>query len=215
MFGYSQVHPETIYRDYRELEDPSYTDIIRFFEHWSAELHYLDFEHYFEIYHDYLDALFETANYAQFLQKVDWAISSIIEHNIFEYRGKDIFLYQIFRKAAALLHIDQPNEALRICKEILRLQPHHRAAKHLVFNCLKSQYQKQIICVKSAGAVLLLLSSVVIFIELMLVQKYAPEHLITIRGIRNVLFVFGLSIIGLTDLFVKVQSHLITKQFVN
>ena len=213
MLGYSQIHPDAIYEDFKCLRDPSYVSIIRFFDHHEAEMQYMDFDQYLEIYVDFLDALFESGAYSRFLNRVDLLIEKAIEHNVFHFKGKDIYTFHLFRKAAALYNTKSPQQSLEICKALLKMNPEHKATKHLVYNNILQQYSTKLTTIKFLAALSLIASSIIIAFELLYLRRHALEFVSAFELVRNLLFGIGVASIAFSETYVRLKSFFLVKSY--
>ena len=110
-----------IYWQYFKLGDLAYRDRVKLFEDNPAEISKLIFEDRIEIEIDYLFCLFEIGRYERYVSKVDSLIELVIEENIYDFRGVDIYEELLFRKAACYFQLKQYENSNRILKQLISL----------------------------------------------------------------------------------------------
>ena len=174
-----------------EIPENAYRDIARYYEKHEAEILELDFDEYFELLVAYTDALFEIGAYRRHQLMADVVIETVIELNITDYQGRDIFHGMLFRKAASCYNTFQTDKAEHILKELLKMDPTHK--DHLFFfkKCRSRQYPDILSGFQAAGIFCFLLCAFLIGIEVLLVRPFYEMHTLLIVYSRNTIFLFG------------------------
>ncbi len=212
MWGDVRIQPDRVYQDYINLDPGSYPMRIRFFEHHESLFRRLEFERFFDVYFDYINALFEIGAYDRYLERVDWLIVKIIAHNIYIYKGKDVFTDQVFRKAAALFHTGAVEESLGICREVLAMDSGHKAANYLVYNCMRSVHHRFWMRLRSLGALFLILSALLLFFELIYIRNYRPESVDWFVWIPRLVGLGAVGLVVSAEYYLRFKAYLFMRR---
>lgn len=187
------TYKDDIYKAFKALERASYRDIIDYYEENKYKIQILDIEPYFEILCTYCIALFELSMYRRFLDKSDEILELSITHNIYNFEDEDIFSSTLFRKAAALYHLgDRPN-ALKILQQLIRIHPDNKEAQSFYFR-LQMSNKENASATRGLAILLLLSSAFIIVLELLLIRPFYPHWTIKIEWSRNILFFAGIAV---------------------
>lgn len=197
-------YKSTLYKEFQSINKQSHRKVIAFFESKKHELNELDFDHYFDLLTDYSDALFETGLFHKYLEVADELLNHSIEHNIYIYKGKDLYNRTLFRKAAAFFNLHQYHQSEHILNELIKINPLEektlRFYQRVLYKLGHPLLQKS----RSFFVVLILASAMVTGIELFIVRTLFPELTSIFENSRNLLFVLGLAILILGDIIVRV-----------
>ena len=113
-----------LYQQYKSIARDDFQKRIRFVERNTKQLEDLPFSQYIEIQCEYLFALYEVAAYYQYITKSDALIELVIEENIFEYKGLNIYAELLHRKAKAYYHVIDYVNANKIFKALVKIDDH-------------------------------------------------------------------------------------------
>ncbi|TVR87241.1 MAG: hypothetical protein EA411_08515 [Saprospirales bacterium] len=191
---------------FREEGLESYRSIVRFFERNEGELGELEFEDYFSVLLEYVDALYEIGAHYKFLRFADQVIEMSIERNIVYFEGKDIFEYFVYRKGLALLNLGLLNKSEGIALELLKMDPDNRDYKRLLCKIYYRRRTVDRINMRMYGVVFLLFSAFAVFLEL----AFFPVIGFEVSGfdlLRLGLFSIGLALIAVTELISSYYSR--------
>jgi tetratricopeptide (TPR) repeat protein len=200
MMSFSQsTYQSKIFRDFKAIEASAYRQIIHFYEKLEESIRQLDFDEHFEVLTTYVNALFEVGSYHKHLLLVDLVIETAITHNISFYKGEDIFLKMLFRKAASLYNLLEYEKAEYILREIIRINPWNKDAVLFLKKCLRRQQPKYILITRAMSIVLFLMAAVVIALEVLMVRPFFEEYTPLVEQARFTLFgMGGLLLVGVS-----------------
>jgi len=209
------TYQSKIYRDFKAIEVTAYRQIIHFYEKQEGVIKQLEFEEHFELLTAYVNALFEVGAYHKHLLLVDLIIEMAIAHNIEFYRGEDIFLKMLFRKAASLYNMLEYDKAEYILREIIRINPWDKDAVLFLKKCLRRQQPKFIQASRAISILLFLLAAVVIAGEVLLVRPFYPRYTVAVEQLRFGLFGLGMVLLVSADLIHRASVEYRVNNFVN
>lgn len=191
-------HYSQLYRELRAVDPADYHRIIRMYEERELEIGRLDVVENFEITVAYVDALFETGAYREHQLMVDLIIHASIRHDIRRVPGReeDIYVYQLFRKAASAFRIQDYGTTEHVLRELIRMRPQ----EYLYFRLLRTTLFRQrtgILQFGRAACILcMLLTALVVTLNLLVVKNFFPQHAPLLTGLS-----FGIFLAGMLSLF--------------
>ncbi|MFN7120079.1 MAG: hypothetical protein ACK4TA_25030 [Saprospiraceae bacterium] len=195
------TYQSKIFRDFKAIDTGAYRQIIHFYEKQEAAIHQLEFEEHFEVLTTYVNALFEVGTYSKHLVLVDVVIEMAITQNITFYKGEDIFLKMLFRKAASLYNLLEYEKAEYILREIVRINPWNKDTVLFLKKCLRRQQPKYLQVARAMSIVLFLLAAIVIAIEVLVIRPFFNEYTQLVEQSRFTLFgTGGFLLVGMTFL---------------
>lgn len=215
MMSFSQsTYQSKIFRDFKAIEASAYRQIIHFYEKQEAEIRQLEFEENFEVFTTYVNALFEVGSYHKHLLLVDLIIETAITNNLSFYKGEDIFLKMLFRKAASLYNLLEYEKAEYILREIIRINPWNKDAVLFLKKCLRRQQPRYIQITRAISIVLFLMAAIVIAAEVLVIRHFFQAYTPLVEQSRLVLFgMGGFLLIGI-NLIHRIRVELQVYQFV-
>lgn len=208
--SYSQsTYRSKTYREFKVIEAAAYRQIIHFYEKEAATIEGLEFEEHFEMTTAYVNALFEVGAYHKHLALVDSIIEAAITNNISFYKGEDIFLKMLFRKAASLYNLFEYDQSEYILREIVRINPWENDAVQFLKKCLRSRQPRYVQYARASSIFLFLTAALVIALEVLFIRSFYPEQSAAAEQTRLVLFGLGGLILVGGDLFhrLRVEQH--------
>ena len=136
--------PLSWYKSYFGLGDLAFHEKVKYFEdHTDAfESGYDELTN--EVKIDYVLSLFEIGRYQRFIEKVDPVIELVIEFNIFEYQGKNIYNLLLLRKACSYINLNAYDHATPILSQLLNLDPANKLVSLLYARCLKQDTKSRV-----------------------------------------------------------------------
>ncbi len=185
------TYQSKIFRDFKAIEATAYRQVIHFYEKQEMEIRALDFEEHFEVLTTYINALFEVGSYHKHLILVDLIIEIAITNNVSFYKGEDIFLKMLFRKAASQYNLFEYDQAEYILREIIRINPWNKDAILFLKKCLRRQQPRYIQVTRAMSIVLFLMAAVVIALEVLTVRPFLQEYTRLVEQSRFALFGMG------------------------
>jgi tetratricopeptide (TPR) repeat protein len=196
------------YYQYSAIEKNSYRERVRYYESHLKEINVLPFEEFVEVKSDYVFALFELGKYHKFLQHVDEMIETVIIENIFTIDGRNVYEDLLFNKAACKYNLKLYDDAIYICKELIKINPAHKLAQKLYRKSLKekgiSWYE-----INKAVAIVFLLSAIsVIMVELLVVDPFYEMYSHHVKFFRKGLLTASLGLLLFNECWVRYQCYL-------
>lgn len=188
---FNSTYYSLVYREFKSIDPGAYREIIRFFEQREASLARLDFGDFFEVLVAYVDALFEIGAYRKHLAVVDVVIEQSIAHNIVLYQGRDIYGRMLFRKAAALFHIQEYSKATYILSELRKLDATDAAYAGLYRKCRLRARPVLLNRTRATSVFLFMFTALLIALEILLVRPWYALQVPLVVALRNTTFVAG------------------------
>ena len=203
-----------LYRDFKEIDQTAYQDIIRFYEDREEAIRKLDFYEYFEAFVSYVNALFQVGAYQSHLLMVDVLIETVIEENIRIYKGKDLFKDALFKKAASYFNIHEFHQSEQLLQQYIRIYPNDEQGILFLKKCLRKQRPTYLNNAHAITIFVLLLTALVIAIEVLFVRPFYNMHTSLIEQTRNSMFFFACSVLVGATLYQRWQVELQVERFV-
>lgn len=187
-------HYSQLYRELRAIDPRDYQRIIRMYEEQEAEIGRLDVLEHFELTAYYVDALFETGAYRKHQMMVDLVIHACIEHDIRALPGlaKDVFEYQLFRKAASAYRIQDYPTAAHVLRELLRIYPDRPLYTRFLGTILFRAQRDLLQFGRAACIFCTLLTALLVTLNLLVVSHFYPTYTATLYAISGEVFGVGL-----------------------
>ena len=201
-----------LYRAFKALDPASSQSIIRFYQDRKNDIEGLEFDEYLELSISYLDALYAAGEYAIFLDKVQPFLELVIRENVRYYEGVDIFHFLLSKKALAHYHLLELSEACAVLQQLIRMDPTNNAYKRNYFKCRYRNTPRWLHNCRAVCIAIFLLTSFIIFGEILFVPSHWADKLSMIQNFRLVVFFSGLLLLIMTDLWFRAS---IQKEIVN
>ncbi len=214
--SYSQsTYHSKIYREFKAIEAAAYRQIIHFYEKQEDAIKKLDLEEYFELTTAYVNALFEVGAFHKHLSLVDHIIELAITHNIEFYKGEDIFLKMLFRKAASFYNLFEYDKAEYILREIIRINPWEKDAVLFLKKCMRSKQPRYVQYARAISIFLFLVAAMVIALEVLLVRPFFKSYIASVEETRFIIFGMGGIILISGDILHRLVVEHRVNDFVN
>ena len=110
----------------------NYRERLRFYDENIKNNALISYEEKAEISIDNAYALFEIGKYEKFLYVVDELIEMVVEDNIYQHHGEDVFQKLLFRKAAAHYHLSEFEAATSILEQLVKINERNELFKWLL-----------------------------------------------------------------------------------
>ncbi len=191
-------HYSQLYRELRAVDPADYHRIIRMYEEREQEIGRLDVVEHFEITVAYVDALFETGAYREHQLMVDLVIHASIRHDIRQVPGRedDIYVYQLFRKAASAFRIQEYATTEHVLRELIRMRPREVLYFRLLRTTLFRQRTGMLQFGRAACILCMLLTALVVTVNLLVIKNFYPAYAAWMTGLS-----FGVFLAGMLLLF--------------
>lgn len=174
--AYLPAYRLKLYRNFKAIDPADYHGIIRYYERFEAAIGDLDAEEYFDCTLTYTNALFETANYAQYIVMCDHLLEVVIMQNIDTWGGADIYAHLLFRKALALYRMQEYAPCEHILRELIKLHPHDPLPPRLLRNCLIRQRSRLLMYTRATAVGLTFLAALAVAIELFVIRPFFLDY---------------------------------------
>lgn len=112
---------DNLYISYFRKEKDDYYARVHFYEHHLASLRGLAHDQWQEVCLDYHLCLFSIGKYDRYLREVDDMIEMVIEDNIYDLGGMDIYKELLYRKCMSQFYIGMNSEAWNLAKQLMRM----------------------------------------------------------------------------------------------
>lgn len=186
------VGRERIIQMFREEGLESYRSIVQFFEDHRSEISGLEFDDYFSMFIDYVEALYEIGAHHRFIREVDQLLEDSIERNIVFFNGKDIFRYFVLKKAYAYFNMGLLDRCEKILIELLKMDPSSTDFKELYIKSRLKRKTKNRINLRMQGAVVLMISAIIMGFEIFIIRVFMESMISSFELLRNLLFLGGI-----------------------
>jgi tetratricopeptide (TPR) repeat protein len=207
MISPSSTYQSKIYRSFKEIESNDFRTVIRFYEERAISISNLEFEEYFELLFCYTNATFEVGAYNKYIRLAKQVIEQSIDKNIQFFQGKDILCHCLFRKAAAHYNLNQLPQAAHLLQELIKIDPSHEDAIKLLKRIYYKSNIKILKFLKAAAIFSFLISTVIIVLEVLVVQNFFPLHQVTFQTIHLTFLVLGVLIYLLGELYLRWKAN--------
>lgn len=202
-----------LYREYKSLEEASAHTRIRFFESNERAIRQLDEEEFSELLFGYAEALFSAGAYARFKVVVDEVISCCMEHDEAQYKGEDVFLVSIFRKAVACYHLQEYELAVHLFKELLRLDPDNPGGRMGLRRTFYRMKPENVLNARAASVLLLLVAALITAAELLVVRYFFQPWEKLVEWTRIGLFLLGVLVLAGSYLYHRQRAYREAERF--
>lgn len=210
-----EKYTSKVYLNFKEIDEKEYQTIVRFFETHEEDINKLTFEEYFELLMIYTGSLFEVGAYSNYIDTCDLAIESTIYFNVKMFRGENIYQKLLFRKAASHYHLMQYDEAEHILQELVKIDPSNKLAIRFLKKCKVSRIPKIVQRTRAISIALFFIAAIVIGVELLYVKSLLLESLEYVKLSRNIIFVMGMIMLVVGELWMRRNVESEINQFAN
>ena len=206
----SRIGNELIYSDFKEISELAFQEKVSFYEKNRELIKNLEFSKYFEIKLNYSDALFNAGFYYKYIGTSDEIISESIQYNIARFKNRDIYKETLFKKAMAHHNLNELEEAEIIVKELIKMDPGDRSNKFFLFRCLSKKKSKFNRTTRAVSIIFFLSAVLVSATEILIINNFFSEISFISSFIRNTLFVIGLVIFAVGEVynFLKIKKEI-------
>ena len=159
---YQPAQQLKLYRNFKSLRVNDFHGIVRYYEEFEEGIRALDFDEYFDCTYAYTAALFETADYGKHVVMCDHLLEIIIMENVDTWAGEDVYAQVLFKKAASLHQLREDAAAEHLLRELLKLHPDDRLARHTLQANLLRRRPRWLLQTRAAALVALLLGALAV-----------------------------------------------------
>lgn len=195
-----------IFDEYFIIGEEAYHEKIRFYEKYRKEILDLPFEQSCKIRLDHSIALAKVGAHHAFLRKAEPLLSIVIEHNIFNYKGIDIFQELLYNKADALYKLYEHSKALSVLKELIKINPDEEKYKKHFYKISVEHKRSNAQTIRGITILMFLVAAILIALQLMVVNSFYPQYSAYIENVRNALLLFACLLIASNELLIRYKS---------
>ncbi len=158
----------------------------------------LDYYEKLELSIDYTIALFEIGKYEKYLYIVDEVIEKVIEENIREIQGIDVFEALLFRKAASHYNLTEYDTAIFILRQLVKINDKENLYKNLLGKAIRRDRHKNNNGLLRPVTVLCFLMAVVLkLLDIFIIDSFYNDYHAAITMITYAFLLTGISIMAL------------------
>ncbi len=201
------IKDNSVYYDYVQIDADAYLEKVRFFQHHEKQISALDFDFRIWIWVDYAISNFEIGKYHEFLKLSDILIPVIIEENIFEIDGRDIYKEMLFKKAASHYNIHEYKKSDYVFSELIKIDRNNNfyinAWKHALHKIIKEKLRY----FQAISILLFILTAMIIGVELLIVNSFYAEYSSFFEHARIITFLLGVFMMIAQEAVIKIKSE--------
>ncbi len=201
MSEFDFLNKDSIYFQYFRNGDNSFMHKVKFFEDHKADIEYLDIDLKQEILIDYILCLFEVGRYEKFLNDVDYVVEMVIAENIFEYNGENIYNLLLRKKAACYINLQRPSEALKLIRQLLRVEPDNINLPYFYYICNRKISQGSEDIIKGIAIISLMCGLSLKFAETFVVDPFFSDYLKAFSTITTSFFIIGSALLVSNEVY--------------
>ncbi len=197
--AYLPAYRLRLYRNFKAIDATDYHGAVRYYERFEDAIGSLDMEEYFDCTWSYTNALFEIGNYGQHIVMCDHLLELVIMQNIETWGGDDIYAKLLFKKAAALYHLQEYAKSAYILRELIKLHPENRMSLRFLRACLLRQRPKWLATVRAISVGVSFLAVGAIALEFFVVRPFFPDYYPEALVMHNVLLVSAITTLAVGE----------------
>lgn len=198
---------ELLFEEYMCIEPDAHHKRIRFYENRLPEILALPFDRCMEIRLDYALSLYNVGAYQQFVRKVDALIKIVIEENIYEFRGKDIYHQLLFMKAMSHYRNVEYKQANHVFESLLKINKRDPAVQKAYYKCKLDQLRSASQALRGLSIALFLVLGIYIAFDLLIVRSFYSQYIGISQWIKGVLAFAGLATLGYNELKIRITAR--------
>jgi hypothetical protein len=211
-----KIYYSKIYRDFKAIESApaAFRRVVLFYEEHEKEILKLEFQENFELLVAYAQSLLEIGEHKKCLLITETIIDITMSENIGSFRGRDVYFETLFIKAAAHFNLQELKAAKHIVHELIRIKPWEEKPILFLEKILHDENPIPVRRIRALTILLLLSSTVVIFLEVLVVRHFFEYWAKSFEFGRNILLISALVVLVFGTLFFRLRAHYRTQKFV-
>ena len=213
--SFTPIHNLKLYRNLKAFEPADSYNIVRFYQHYEADLMHLDFDEMFDSKVIFANALHRCGSFEHFIDEADQLLEIIIKNNLVFFKGEDIYHQILLSKAGALLELGRYQSAEHILRELIKMSPWDKKSARLYTQCQLKQRAPWLLHIRAVTAIMLLLTAVVLGIEILVLNHFVKHWMPAAELLHIVLFAGGFLLLGLGEGLHAYLCHRNTDQMVS
>ncbi len=195
-----------IYLDYFSISDNAYAAKILWYESHVKQIQNLNDRPKAEIELDYTLSLFHVGRYNQFIAQADPMIEKVIDQNIMELHGEDIYQKLLFNKAACYYNTNQFELSLHILLELCKMDSGNKLYKTFCAKVLRLDSYRKYDRLKGFALGMILAALLIIIVEILLIRTLMTTYIEPVELTRNILLGCSFAILAWNEW--KIQMYI-------
>jgi len=195
------------YLQYHEIHEESYRKRIDFFNENFGEISKLKQEDQIKVILDFLLCLFKIGDYERYLQHVDQQIENVIEFNVMEFKGIDIYYQLLLKKCQCLFYLHRDHECEPLAASLHRMDKQNLIPPLVLKKIYQRKKREWSIKMTGLSIFLILSTAVILFFELVVVRPFYAEHVNKIEILRNGTILFSFFLLFVNQILIHFFSN--------
>ena len=151
---------QNIFEEYRGIEPNDYLEKIRFYEQRSEQIFSLEEDQQYFMKYEFVNALFDLGRYEKVLVEIDDLIEYVFLNDV-SYSQEDNFSELIFLKAASTYHMGDYEDAGRLSRQLIGLNPRDPVYGELLKNAIRQQLKQKYTDLRLVAILLILACAII------------------------------------------------------
>ena len=151
---------QNIFEEYRGIEPNDYLEKIRFYEQRSEQIFSLEEDQQYFMKYEFVNALFDLGRYEKVLVEIDDLIEYVFLNDV-SYSQEDNFSELIFLKAASTYHMGDYEDAARLSRQLIGLNPRDSVYGELLKNAIRQQLKQKYTDLRLVAILLILACAII------------------------------------------------------
>ena len=195
------------YIEFLKIGQNAYGDKIRFYEQHRSIIASLPDSENQELRLYYLIALFEVGEYQKYLDLVDYMIEEIVEENVYDFNGQDIYYVLLLNKASAHYNLFQNEQAETLAVQLKKIDPENPVNRLLLEKIYYRNLSESSRFIKAIGIALYFLSGFFIAIQILLVEPFYNQYNLAAQRVWQGVFIFATLLLLFNEIRIKLVSR--------
>lgn len=187
--------PSPVFKNFHALEDESYISLVHYFEENYGEIQTLPIREYIQVLDQYLCALFQLGDYAQFVYKCEEFLILSIRHNVVWIKGRNAYRNILLKKAASHFHLQKTDEANKVLDELLKMDPGNPTYRLLKSKCISREKGNIKKTTRAIFVLGVMITTLLIAMELFFIRPFLPDLKFQFSLGRNIFFFASLLVL--------------------
>lgn len=200
-------YDRSVYLSYINIKEHAYRLKVKYVLEHVSEIDQLDLRDKNFIKIDFLLSLFEIGDYERYLEFVDEQIESVINNNVYTFKSRDIYYELLKKKNLSFFHSYRDQESIELTKVLKRMNPNDAVSKILLRKLYRRKKRLWSSQLNGLAIFLILLTTGILFVELILVRPLYPEYSSRVEMMRNVTILSSFFVLFLNQFFVFILSE--------
>ncbi len=195
-----------VYIQYHEIHEESFRRRIDFFNQNREKISKLNKQDQIKVFLDFLLCLFKIGDYERFLDYVDEQIENVIEFNIVEFNGLDIYYQLILKKCQCFFYLHRDAECEALVPVLYRMNPKNKIPPLVLKKVSKRRRRVWSNKMNGISIFLILFTAVLLFVELVVVRPFYMSYTSSIELLRNSTILFSFFLLFVNQVLIHFFS---------